>query len=149
VVGYGIGATIDAGDPRSFELQHIEEKIRRGQRIKLRLKDGTDVSGKYLGAEGVQSSDYVVRYEKAREALATELSLPALGDSVAVAEETVRLSLADVVGLADRDGHILSGAMLAAAIAARQVPSQFWRLTERSAATSHPSPYPPIDPQAG
>jgi hypothetical protein len=173
VVGYGIGATIDAGDPRSFELQHIEEKIRRGQRIKLRLKDGTDVSGKYLGAEGVQSSDYVVRYEKAREALATELPLPALGDSVAVflargekrigefrvfdhdwilvadAEETVRLSLADVVGLADRDGHILSGAMLAAAIAARQVPSQFWRLTERSAATSHPSPYPPIDPQAG
>lgn len=162
VVGYGIGAAIDAGNPRSFELQHIEEKIRRGQRIKLRLKDGTDVSGKYLGAEGVRSPEYVVRYEKARQALATELPLPALGDSVAVflargekrigefrgfdqdwilvtgAEETVRLSLADISGLADRDGHIVSGAMLAGAIAARQVPSQYWRLTGMALELSPP-----------
>jgi hypothetical protein len=153
VVGYSIGSAIDAGNPRSFKPQHVEEMIRRGQRIKLRLVDGTEVSGKYLGAEGVQSPDYVVRYEKAREALATELPLPALGDSVAVflargekrigefrgfdhdwilvtgAEETVRLSLADISGLADRDGHILSGSLLAGAIAARQVPSQYLRLT--------------------
>jgi hypothetical protein len=82
-IGYGIGSAIDSGSrqrlaPESFAPDTIEP----GKTLKLRLRDGGVVEGKYLGLEPLPAEEYAARYAWTREQHLVNVPLPELGDTV-------------------------------------------------------------------
>jgi hypothetical protein len=59
LVGAGIGAAIDSAIPGPYENRPGEEQWRltAGDRVRLHLRDGTRVDGKYLGTAGPTPHD--------------------------------------------------------------------------------------------
>src|SRR3989442_4037250 len=84
LIGLGIGALVDShrSKPRSVEGWDLE-RIRKGARIRLLLRDGSTVSGRFRGVETV-AEEYAARYAAWRGAREAADTMPALGDRVTV-----------------------------------------------------------------
>ena len=83
LIGYGIGAAIDAGGNRTLAPQDLEhETLEPGQEMELKLIGGRTVHGEYVGLEQLWPEEYSARYADTRELHRLVVPLPGLGDAV-------------------------------------------------------------------
>jgi len=104
LIGYGIGSAIDASGKRTLAPQafapenagrHTPEQ---GSKIKLILRDGEVVEGKYVGVERLPAAEYWRVYADARARFQLESALPEPGDSVTLALVTGRVLEGEFLG---------------------------------------------------
>lgn len=74
----------DAGNRRTIAPARLAIGFEPGKRVKLKLGDGTEVTGKYLGLVPLPPEDYAARYGTARASLKKLALLPLPGDTVTV-----------------------------------------------------------------
>jgi len=95
VIGFGVGDAIDGSKLDQLSVNGWkEETIKSGSQMEIFLKDGTQLSGKYVGLERVSEEEYAERYAKSRKQNLEEVILPLLGDSIifsGVSTEEARL----------------------------------------------------------
>jgi hypothetical protein len=84
LIGLGIGAVVDShrSKPRSVEGWDLQ-RIRKGARIRLLLRDGSAVAGRFRGVETI-AEEYAARYSAWRGAREAADTMPELGDRVTV-----------------------------------------------------------------
>ncbi len=88
LANYGIGSLIDTARTREFGPEVFApdapaaDTPRLGAEVKLKLRDGEVVTGKYLGVEPLPAEEYAERYARARASQTPRFQLPALGDTV-------------------------------------------------------------------
>ena len=83
VIGFGIGAVGDASTPKSknVPISQIGE-LKTNDKIKLVLKNGSHIQGKYAGRAFIEVESYSEKYEKSLNQLRGRIVLPQIGDSV-------------------------------------------------------------------
>ncbi|MGD2152487.1 MAG: hypothetical protein PVG79_04415 [Gemmatimonadales bacterium] len=90
LTNYGVGSLIDTARTREFGPEVFASDAppadtpKLGAELKLRLRDGEVVTGKYLGVEPLPGEEYAERYARARERQMPRFLLPALGDTVSL-----------------------------------------------------------------
>ena len=85
VIGLGIGAISDSAKPDSLTVPGWEvQTVKPGREIKLTLRDGERLTGKFAGVDSVPEGQYVQRYTVCREQTGKETPLPALGEKIDV-----------------------------------------------------------------
>ncbi|MGD2217228.1 MAG: hypothetical protein PVJ64_10735 [Gemmatimonadales bacterium] len=108
LIGYGLGSAIDASDkqtfaPEAFAPQNAGYGLpESGAKLKVNLKDGEVVEGKYLGVERLPAEEYARVYAEARERYELQSALPEPGDSVTLALVTGRMLHGEFLGYEGR-----------------------------------------------
>jgi hypothetical protein len=148
LIGLGIGAIVDShqSKPRPVEGWDVQ-RIKKGARIRLLLREGGEVAGRFRGVETLPE-EYAGRYASWRAARGAGDTMPALGDRAIVGGQSgatdsgtlvgfdlaavaVRLGdgapiqqrrYADVVRFATERGPALSGTQLGALALQGQLP---------------------------
>lgn len=99
VIGYTIGAIDDARKPDTSYVPAWNVKIiQPGSQIRVVLKDGDEVIGKYAGLRRVAKEKYAKRYTKFREEKEGEVFLPALGDRITTTMKSGRQAEREFLG---------------------------------------------------
>ena len=136
LIGLGLGAAADAKKPDQMNIPgRSVETVKPGTQIEIVLKDGSQLSGKYLGLERYPEKEYVEKYQKSQENLRERIPLPAVGDSIAITtisrkpfkcaflgfdfrylwmrmtnrNESDAVILRDLTSIEDNQGNILTG----------------------------------------
>jgi hypothetical protein len=85
IIGLTIGAISDASKPDTVTVPGWRmETIERGRSIKVILKDGDQVAGKFVGIVRAPEAEYAQRYGDFCQGQPEELGLPRLGDQVTI-----------------------------------------------------------------
>lgn len=85
LIGFGIGSAIDSRKSDTIFIPGWKvEAIKPGEQIRVILRDGKEVEGKYVGLNRVPPKEYAKRYADFRKQRQEELFLPALGDSITI-----------------------------------------------------------------
>jgi len=84
LIGLVVGFAVDQGVPKGVRVipPHQALEVSPGARVAFHLKDGTTVSGRYLGVARIPEEAYARRYRSWRDSLPPGESFPALGDSI-------------------------------------------------------------------
>jgi small nuclear ribonucleoprotein (snRNP)-like protein len=94
--GFVVGTQVDSDGEKTRPLAGWQiEKIGKGEKIHVRLRDGRELNGEFQGTE-ISTPEYAVRHAAAVELL-RPVALPGIGDSI-----TVKLS----------EGKIRSGSLI-------------------------------------
>ena len=98
LIGLGIGALVDShrSKPRSLEGWDLQ-RIRKGARIRVLLRDGSAVAGRFRGVETV-AEEYAARYAAWRGAREAADTMPELGDRVTVGGRSGATNSGTLVG---------------------------------------------------
>jgi hypothetical protein len=87
MVGARLGGNNDRSKPDTLLLENWKmQAVKPGSKIKIILKDGNLVNGKYIRLEKVAKDEYLERYARSRELNKQEVNLPELGDSINVTD---------------------------------------------------------------
>jgi hypothetical protein len=85
VICFGLGAAVDAKSPDTTTVSALQiEKVKVGAGLRVILKNGAKVSGKYRGTDRISQEEYAEAYARFREQKQGELFLPPLGGTIAV-----------------------------------------------------------------
>lgn len=85
VIGLGVGAISDSAKPDSLTVPGWEvQTVKPGREMKLTLRDGEQLAGKFAGVDPAPKEQYAERYANSREQTKKEVPLPALGERVDV-----------------------------------------------------------------
>ena len=83
VIGLGIGAISDSAKPDSLTVPGWEVRtVKPGREMKLTLRDGEQLTGRFAGVDSVPEKQYVQRYTSCRERTGKEAPLPAMGERI-------------------------------------------------------------------
>jgi hypothetical protein len=153
LIGYGLGSAIDASGKQTFAPEVFAARsggrntVEPGTKLKLALRDGEVVEGKYLGVEQLPADEYVRVYGAARERYELQSELPEPGDTVTLAlvtgrvvageflgferphwvffkrEVPYRVAATDVVAMSDRHDRSVSGETLDRLVSSGVVPT--------------------------
>lgn len=83
VIGFGIGAISDSTKPDSLTVPGWEvQTVKPGREIKLTLRNGEQLTGKFAGVDPVPQEQYAERYANFRDQRKEEVPLPALGEKI-------------------------------------------------------------------
>jgi hypothetical protein len=160
LVGLGIGALVDHEKPpkRKPVVGPEVETLEPGTSLEVGTRDGHTVSGRYGGLVWARPEEYGPRYATARQALAGEAALPALGAGARVAvtsgslatggylglgpgfvsfqpadrREPSRVDLDHVVSLTDAEGRTIAGERLRTLVSSGRVPLLAGLLVEQA-----------------
>lgn len=90
LVGYGVGASVDADPEKYYQIAGYSEFIvlKPGTKIMLRLKSGEEIKGKYISVVSVPSKGYADLYARAKDLVKDEIALPALGEKITIVKQT-------------------------------------------------------------
>ena len=79
-----IGASIGASGASSRAIRLEVENVKPGTQITIITKQGSNISGKYVGLDSVPAEGYAESYAKGREQNREKVILPKLGDSIII-----------------------------------------------------------------
>jgi len=83
VIGFGVGAISDSTKPDSLTVPGWEvQTVKPGREIKLTLRNGEQLTGKFAGVDPVPQEQYAERYANFRDQRKEEVPLPALGEKI-------------------------------------------------------------------
>jgi hypothetical protein len=108
LIGFGLGSAIDSSSKRTFGPQAFapesagRDTLKQGTKLKLNLRDGEVVEGKYLGVERLPADEYAQIYDDARERYELQTALPEPGDTVTLALVTGRVLEGEFLGFEGR-----------------------------------------------
>lgn len=108
LIGYGLGSAIDSSSKRTFGPEVFapesagRDTLKSGTKLKLNLRDGEVVEGKYLGVERLPAEEYAQVYAGARERYQLQSALPEPGDTVTLALVTGRVLEGELLGFEGR-----------------------------------------------
>lgn len=83
VLCFGLGAISDSANPDTLTISGWEvQTVKPGKEMKLTLRDGEQLTGRYAGVDSVPEQQYAQSYASYRKQTGKEAPLPSLGEKI-------------------------------------------------------------------
>ncbi len=85
LIGFGVGTYIDSrSENEETSIRENPDALKAGEHIRVTLKDGSILEGRYSGIEVIGKDEYPERYAEIRLRNSGNIKLPAIGDTITI-----------------------------------------------------------------